>query len=86
MNTAGLEWFGPPEGNTLCPLCVGLLVFSSSQESPRELGECVCVCLVLCLSVLFFLQSFSNGRLPFIVQGRRVHSRWTPTGGPNEDV
>ena len=24
MNTAGLEWFGPPERNTLRPLCVVL--------------------------------------------------------------
>ena len=33
MNTAGLEWFGPPERNTLRPLCVVLLVFPSSRES-----------------------------------------------------
>ena len=25
-HTAGLEWFGPPERNTLRPLCVVLLV------------------------------------------------------------
>ena len=25
MNTAGLEWFGPSERNTLRPLCVVLL-------------------------------------------------------------
>ena len=25
MNTAGLEWFGPPERNTLRPLCAVLL-------------------------------------------------------------
>ena len=28
MNTAGLEWFGPPERNTLRPLCVVLLALS----------------------------------------------------------
>ena len=27
------------------------------------------------------LEFFSNGRLPFIAQGGRVHRRWTPTGG-----
>ena len=27
MNTAGLEWFGPPERNTLRPLCAVLLEF-----------------------------------------------------------
>ena len=36
MNTAGLEWFGLPEHNTLRPLCVVLLVFPLSQESPGE--------------------------------------------------
>ena len=40
MNTAGLEWIGPPERNTLRPLCVVLLVFPSSRESPREFGVC----------------------------------------------
>ena len=31
MNTAGLEWFGPPERNTLRPLCVVL----PSHESEK---------------------------------------------------
>ena len=69
-NTRDLEWFGPPERNTLRPLRVVLLV-----------------CLWMSLSSAS--KSFpplSNGRLPFIAQGRRVHRRWTPTGGPNEDV
>ena len=35
MNTTGLEWFGPPERNTLRPLCVVLLL---PRESLRELG------------------------------------------------
>ena len=39
MNTAGLEWFGPPERKTLRPLCVVLLVFPLARES---LGELVC--------------------------------------------
>ena len=30
MNTVGLEWFGPPERNTLHPLCV---VLPYSRES-----------------------------------------------------
>ena len=30
MNTKDLEWFGPPEHNTLRPLCVVSLVFPSS--------------------------------------------------------
>ena len=70
MNTAGLEWFGPPERNTLRPLCVILLVFPSSRESPRELGVSSAessVSLRIC-----------SERLPFISQGRRVHGRWVP--------
>ena len=36
MNTAGLEWFGPPERNTLHPLCVVLLVLSLAFESVQR--------------------------------------------------
>ena len=60
-----LEWFGPPEHNTLRPLRVLLLL--CVDES------------ILCLPDFFL-------GLPFIEQGGRVHRRWTPTGGPNEDV
>ena len=35
MNTAGLEWFGPPERNTLRPLCD---VLPSERET---VGACV---------------------------------------------
>ena len=33
MNTVGLEWFGPPERNTLRPLCVVL------PDTPSVLSE-----------------------------------------------
>jgi hypothetical protein len=62
MNTAGLEWFGPPERNTRRPLCVVLLVFPLSRERQRDLRE-----LVMC-----------SKSLPFISQGRRVHGCWVP--------
>ena len=39
MNTAGLEWFVPPERNTLRPLCVVL----PSLEREREFAR-ACVC------------------------------------------
>jgi len=68
-----LEWFGPPKRNTLRPLRVVLFLglwMSLSSDSKPPFGP----------------GSFSNGRLPFIEQGGRVHRRWTPTGGPNEDV
>ena len=31
MNIAGLEWFGPPERNTLRPLCVVLLALLRAE-------------------------------------------------------
>ena len=43
MNTTSLEWFGPPERNTLRPLCVVLHVFPLSRESLRELESLWCV-------------------------------------------
>ena len=66
-----LEWFGPSERNTLHPLRVVLLL-----------------CLWMSLSSASKssppLEFFSNERLPFIAQGRRVHRCWAPIGGPNE--
>ena len=52
MNTAGLEWFGPPERNTLRPLCVVLPFLERVCES---LCVLVCVRVNLC----------SSGRAPF---------------------
>ena len=66
MDTAGLEWFGPPERNTLRPLCVVLPKTKELELSPA----CVCACsqeLVV-----------YNERYPFVSQGRRVHGRWVP--------
>ena len=40
MNTAGLEWFGPPERNTLRSLCVVLLVLSLAFESVESVSQC----------------------------------------------
>jgi len=65
-----LEWFGPPERNTLRPLRVVLLLGLRMSLS----------------SALFRPESSPNGCLPFIEQGGRVHRRWTPTSGPNQDV
>ena len=33
MNTTVLEWFGPPERNTLCPLCFVLPCLEGVRES-----------------------------------------------------
>ena len=48
MKTTGLEWFGPPERNTLCPLCVVcvplvLRELERAWESLRELERARCV-------------------------------------------
>ena len=46
MNTGGFEWFGPPERNTLHPLCVVLVVLSEVENGiVRSESE-----LVLCLA------------------------------------
>ena len=66
MNTAGLEWFGLPERNTLRPLCVVLLKTEELELSPA------CVCVNSCVLVVY------SERYLFISQGRRVHGRWVP--------
>ena len=53
-NTAGLEWFGPPERNTLHPLCVVL-------PCPERVCESLCV-----LSVLGFFFQVQRA-LPFYI-------------------
>ena len=45
MNTAGLEWFGPPERNTLRPLCAVLL---ESEELGAESSVRLCVLKSAC--------------------------------------
>ena len=74
MNTEGLEWFGPPERNTLRPLCVVLP--SLERERVRE---------SLCVSVPARVNLCSSGRaLPFICpRGARTLSGG-PTCGPGD--
>ena len=45
MNTVGLEWFGPPERNTLRPLCAVLL---KTEEFGAESSVRVCVLWIAC--------------------------------------
>ena len=45
MNTTGLEWFGPPERNTLRPLCAVLL---KTEEFGAESSERLSVSLKAC--------------------------------------
>ena len=83
MNTAGLEWFGPPERNTLRPLCVVCLcsqeVENGIVRSESELELCL---PSLCLASVGLA---SSGRaLPFICpRGARTQSG-APTGGPGD--
>ena len=73
MNTAGLEWFGPPEHNTLRPLCVVLLESGKAWSSVQCASQCASVNLC------------SSGRaLPFICpRGARTLSG-APTYGPGD--
>ena len=68
MNTAGLEWYGPPERNTLRPLGAVLL---ESEELGAQSSVCLCVLVVY------------SERLPFISQGGAYMAVGSPTGGPN---
>ena len=70
MNTAVLEWFGPPERNTLRPLCVVLPESGCARESLRELGAESSVCSGE--PVVY------SERLHFIFQRRRVHGHLVP--------
>ena len=72
MNTAGLEWFGLPECNTLRPLCVVLP--SLESESSREL-----------VSVWSELSSTASASLLYL-KGGAYMAVGSPTGGPNDVV
>ena len=75
MNIAGLEWFGPPERNTLRPLCVVCLCSQEVENGiVRSESE-----LVLCLPWLGLRECREclecRERLPSISQGRCVYGR-----------
>ena len=76
MNTAGLEWFGPPERNTLRPLYAVLL------EPGAESSVCLCV-----LSGAWCVQR----ALPFYIS-REARTRSLgprqvgPTGAVNNNI
>ena len=77
MNIAGLEWFGPPERNTLRPLCV-CIACALEVENGIAWSESE---HVMCLPSLGLASSFLAWLyvlLPFISQGRTAHSRWVP--------
>ena len=81
MNTEGLEWFGPPERNTLRPLCVVLLVLSKVENGiVRSESE-----LMLCLASLglrVFLCAASASLL--YLKGGTYMAVGSPTDGPNQ--
>jgi len=72
MNIGGLEWFGPPERNTLRPLCAVLLKTEELELSPRA---SVCV---------FF--SCTAGASLLYLKGGAYTAVGSPTGGPNDVV
>ena len=72
MNTAGLEWFGPPERNSLRPLCVVLPCLERVCES-------LCV-----LGMLGVLWTASTTLL--YLKGGAYMAVGSPTSGPNDVV
>ena len=71
MNTAGLEWFGPPERNTLRPLCV---VLPSLERELRELE-----------SIRRELSCTASASLLYL-KGGAYMAVGSPTGGPDDVV
>jgi len=87
MNTEGLEWFGPPERNTLRPLCIVLLVLSRGWE--WGCSEWIRACVVRVSSE----SPESPERLacaasasPLYLKGDAYMAVESPTGGPNDVV
>ena len=80
MNAAGLEWFGPPERNTLRPLCVVLLVLSRGRE--QGCSACNPACVV---RVLACLKSAASASLLYLKRGAYMAVE-SPAGGPNDVV
>ena len=85
MNTEGLEWFGPPERNTLRPLCVVLLVLSGVENGiVRSESE-----LVLCLHpsrlALESLECAASASLLYLKGGAYMAVE-SPIGEPNDVI
>ena len=76
MNTPGLEWFGPPERNTLRPLCD---VLPLPRESLRELGaeSSVRLCVLKRASMCTASASL------LYLKGGAYMAVGSPIGGPN---
>ena len=84
MDTTGLEWFGPPERNTLRPLCVVLLVLSSGREQGCSACNPACVVRVLaCLELS--LECAASASLLYLKGGAYIAVE-SPIGGPNDVV
>ena len=79
MNTADLEWFGPPERNTLRPLGAVLL---ESEELGAQ--SSVCLSVLLRASESPFLCTASASLL--YLNGGAYMAAGSPTGGPNDVV
>ena len=79
MNTADLEWFGPPERNTLRPLGAVLL---ESEELGAQSSMCLSV--LLRASEKPFLCTASASLL--YINGGAYMAAGSPTCGPNDVV
>ena len=85
MNTEGLEWFGPPERNTIRLLCVVLLVPSEVLNGiVRSESE-----LVLCLPpsrLAFQSPECAASASLLYLKGGAYMAIGSPIGGPNDVV
>ena len=82
MSTAGLEWFGPPERNTLRPLCVVCLCSQEVENGiVRSESELVLCLPSLCLACLGFTYSS-----PLYLKGGVYIAVGSPTDEPSDVV
>ena len=85
MNTTGLEWFGPPERNTLRPLCVVLLVLSEVENGIVRSESEIVLCLLPSHLAFESLECAASGSLLYL-KGGAYTTVESPTGGPNDVV
>ena len=81
-----LEWFGPPERNTLHPLCVVLPEPRVCSLSPRGriCSECSESCDSVCLDCVNLNMVFYCAFSPFYKPKGSNTLSGTPAGGPGD--
>jgi hypothetical protein len=86
VNPEGLEWFGPPECNTLCPLCVVLLVLSEVENGIVRSESELLLCLVPTSRLAFESLACAASASFSYLKGGAYMAVESPTSGPNDVV